>query len=995
MSFTHLSMQPGHMVAVRGLGGKRGVPATRVKNLPCKPSALIIEPQISTGLPDAIPRYQVSSISDAIMNIGRYARSQFEGRVIGVTGSAGKTSSVHLLQTLLSYWGETGASRLSANVPFGIAWNLASMNWTSPFQVVEMAIGGMPMNSDLVMPDVAVFLNVGPAHLEYHQTTEEVAVKKSRIFNAMKPGSCAVINRDMTEWPIAARAAQEKKLTIISFGTHPKSDFCWLDSCLFTSSKGVQVKIDDKVITLPLYRQGAHQVMNILASLAVLKALDLPYTKIIMQLAELKPPEGRGQEWKIPCGSGEITLLDDAYNANPLSMKAMLGKLTEREVEGQKHLILGDMLELGEGSKGYHQALVPNIIAARVDSLILIGEQMTALAPVLQSDIRQVFCATDHEQINEQLKKLIQPGDLVVAKASNKFKLSPFLEKFSELTRNGIGFQRIDITRRKLDIKGSRDILNLFSEGVTGCVFDFINPESMAQKPVEGELFPAVWSLVGGGGVAPKDKSVGALSVKIGNHLYPGQNIETGGRRSFVSGTPLIPETGNFTLAFSCYIAATVTGRRPVLWQHSGGAPGRVQCCLNARFNGKIQAVSHDTFQFWIEGIQDGQGVTGQPRAAVAQRGKPCSVVAIFREGVQASELWVNGELIDRFTRPPRIHQTPTFLLGQPVFEVDHNGISMGRCLVIHRSLEFNEIQIAGRWAAGAYDESWNYKKSKIDVLKNTEGAIAFLIPTPSDEIKEEDFQKLKPFFARNLKQILYPGSLIKILTAMVMLDNIDDLQKTIKMLKDDETRGSGNNLQPGDILTFDDALYNLMLPSSNVTSTVIARTIGSKLRNGRSTKPVARFVEEMNIKARKLGLRNSNFTNPSGLYHPGMITTPEDMGRLCAAVIIYPDILSRWGTSSHTLNIMGPNARKLTVNHLMELVNDEDILGGKTGTLIGTGVTTRNLMVISHTPGVGNIAAVVMLNTNGDRYLEMRNLLTLVKRNMGNERKLRRHPFI
>lgn len=79
-------------------------------------------------------------------------------------------------------------------------------------------------------------------------------------------------------------------------------------------------------------------------------------------------------------------------------------------------------------------------------------------------------------------------------------------------------------------------------------------------------------------------------------------------------------------------------------------------------------------------------------------------MVAVFREGVHTSELWVNGELIDRFTRPPGIHQTPTVLLGQPAFGSDHSGISMGRCLVIHRALEPDEVQFAGRWVADAYE---------------------------------------------------------------------------------------------------------------------------------------------------------------------------------------------------------------------------------------------------------------------------------------------------
>lgn len=129
VSFTKLSMQPGHMVAVRSAtDSRRGIPASQLAGLPEPPSALIVADADQQELPTGIPRYRVPSVGDAVLNLGRYARDQFAGRVVGITGSAGKTSTVELLQDLLSHWGETGASRLSANLPYGVAWNLASMN---------------------------------------------------------------------------------------------------------------------------------------------------------------------------------------------------------------------------------------------------------------------------------------------------------------------------------------------------------------------------------------------------------------------------------------------------------------------------------------------------------------------------------------------------------------------------------------------------------------------------------------------------------------------------------------------------------------------------------------------------------------------------------------------------------------------------------------------------------------------------------------------------
>jgi len=675
LSFTRLSFEPGHMAVLRSPNGRRGMPAAHIQALPTPPSAVVLQDDEATSPASELPHYRVASVDDAILDFGRYARSRFSGRVVGVTGSAGKTSSVALLQTLLGHWGKAGASRLSGNLPHGIAWNLASMDWQASFQVVEMAIGKMALNSSIARPDVAVFLNVGPAHLEFHKTTEQVALRKSRIFDAMTSGSHAVINRDMDEWPLVVAAAQRQTLNVISFGTHEQSDIRWLNPSPLTTDAGAEVAIGERRVTLPLYGQGAHVVMNIMAALGTMLALGLPYAEVLPGLAALEKVEGRGQEWQQRCTFGTLTLLDDAYNANPLSMKALLDQLTARRVTGHKHLILGDMLELGEGSDEYHRELVPDIAAAGVSSLVLVGEQMQALAPQLERSIAHVACANDHDQARLALLPRLAEGDLVVAKGSNKFNLSGLLKHLTRLSY-------------------------------------------VVLDEAEGELISA---------------------------------------------------------------------------------------------------------------------------------------------------------------------------------------------------------------------------------------------------------QSTLPF---------RPGSLVKLVTAMVVLDHVQDLSRTLTVEAGDMVGGSGANLKVGDTLTVNEALHNLLIPSSNRAAQALARMVGRELLLGHqpSDQAIGCFIHAMNEKAQALGATSTRLATASGLHHRDMYSTASDVARISRAAFGYPLIEHILAKMSHELEITGAQPRRLTIKSRIEpLVVPESVTvtGGKTGTLVGT---AENLMVRVVLDGRPVLA--VLMQQGGSRWHLMSGLL-------------------
>ncbi|WP_447928521.1 Mur ligase family protein [Vreelandella sp. EE27] len=430
LSFHATTMAPGHIVVVKAEQGARGVPVAWLDKLPYKPQLLIVQAPVDRSVLDrhGVPIYEVSDTSQAILDLGNFARQKLAGKVVGVTGSAGKTTAINMLHQLLSLWGETGATRHSANLPYGIAWTLASVPWQARFHVIEMAIGRMRQNSALARPDIAVFLNAGPAHLEYHGTVEQVALRKSRIFEAMRPGGQAIINRDMAQWPAVQAAARKHAQSIISFGCHPEATIRWVNP---DDLKRLEITYLDERVSIDMAGRGSHWAMNILATLGVLLALGLSPREALPFVGRVLPPRGRGSQRQIAWQGGELCLLNDAYNANPLSMNAMLSQA--RSVEARrKHLVLADMLELGADSLALHQALVAPIIASGAESVWLLGEQMQTLLPYLKGHIERVQGFATRQALVDALVASLAPGDWVAFKGSNKFGLSDIAQTLGE-----------------------------------------------------------------------------------------------------------------------------------------------------------------------------------------------------------------------------------------------------------------------------------------------------------------------------------------------------------------------------------------------------------------------------------------------------------------------------------------------------------------------------------------------------------------------------------
>ncbi|WP_312952020.1 UDP-N-acetylmuramoyl-tripeptide--D-alanyl-D-alanine ligase [Superficieibacter sp.] len=409
------AMQPGNMALVRSATDNCGMLASVVARMAVPPACIITTDPQQIKQPD-IPVFQVADGTEALLAMGRYARDRLRGNVIGVTGSAGKTTCVAMLARALSAWGAVGQSAHNANLPRGVAWNLASIAWDTPNVVIEMAIGRMGVSARMARPQVAVFTNIQPAHLGEKHTLRDIAVTKSAIFWGMAAGATAILNRDMAEFETVRDEALRRKLIIMTYGCHPESD----SRLLHYDADGhqVQAQIGGQTLNYTLAAAGEHMAINSLAVLTAVSVLHYPLTPAIEMLTSFMPLAGRGREIAVEINGCAFTLIDDAYNANPGSMNAALASLSDARPAGRRLAILGEMADLGSEAVNYHTALAPVINDSNIDRVYMVGESYRACWQALNDNKKgRYFDSID--ALKAELLSQLRSGDRLLMKGSH------------------------------------------------------------------------------------------------------------------------------------------------------------------------------------------------------------------------------------------------------------------------------------------------------------------------------------------------------------------------------------------------------------------------------------------------------------------------------------------------------------------------------------------------------------------------------------------------
>lgn len=363
-----------------------------------------------------VPVLEVPDLRATITQLAVAARDAFQGKMIAVTGSAGKTTTVAMVAHAFGALGISDRSRTSANSHYGIGWNLASMRRDAGYWVQEMAVGRMDVCSHLVRPDVAIITTIAPAHLENFGTTANIAKLKARIFLGMRPGGIAVINRDMTEYAIFKAEAEKAGLQIVCFGEHAECDA----RLVSYDGRSVRAVVAGDELCFELGAPGRHMAMNALAVLAAACALGQDVSSAAEQFASFQPLSGRGKRSVAKFGECRIEVWDEAYNANPASMRAACDTMQHSSAipAASRVLVVGDMLELGPDAQAMHLALKDDILAVGADRVLFCGPLMKAVADLALPQVKGAWFP-DVEALVPALKLWIRDGDTVLLKASH------------------------------------------------------------------------------------------------------------------------------------------------------------------------------------------------------------------------------------------------------------------------------------------------------------------------------------------------------------------------------------------------------------------------------------------------------------------------------------------------------------------------------------------------------------------------------------------------
>jgi len=379
------------------------------------------------------PLLIVEDVLDGLRDLARAARARLNGKVIAVTGSVGKTSTKEALRLVLSREGLTHASAASYNNHWGVPLSLARCPRDARFAVFELGMnhaGEIGPLSQMVRPDIAIITTIAPVHLQYFKSVDEIADAKAEIFEGLEPGGTAILNRDIAQFNrLADRALDAKVGRLVSFGEEQGSDARLIKCVLHPETSVVQANILGQDVTYKLGAPGRHLVLNSLAVLAAAKLAGADLALSALALAELEPAQGRGTRSLLHVGGGTALLIDESYNANPLSMRAAIALLGQSEPgpRGRRIAVLGDMLELGDQSGDLHAGLAEPIVEHGIDLVFCSGPEMRNLWDALPSSRRGSY-ASDSSALEPQVLEAVANGDAVMIKGSFGSKMAPIVK---------------------------------------------------------------------------------------------------------------------------------------------------------------------------------------------------------------------------------------------------------------------------------------------------------------------------------------------------------------------------------------------------------------------------------------------------------------------------------------------------------------------------------------------------------------------------------------
>ncbi len=385
---------------------------------------------------DKVPKNKIITVKNTFSSLNHLAkvtRNYSEAEIIGITGSAGKTTLKNLVSFTLQKFGNVYRSPHSYNNKFGVPLSLSNLKKNTKYGVFEIGMdkkGEINSLAKIVKPQIGIITNISGAHFKNFKTLKDIARAKSEIIDNIDEGGNIILNKDDKFFNFFASKARKRKINIISFSLKKKADIFLLNSKKIKKYYKLKIIASKKVYFFKTKYFTNIFLNNILACVSVLHVLNLNLEKVNKEFINFYIPKGRGDINIVKKFNKKFKYIDESYNANPLSMKSAIENVSNfsRKKSFKKIIFLGDMLELGNKSKRLHKELSVTINKSDIDEVFVFGKYIKDTFRFIRKNKKgKVF--NNLTEAHNYFKKAINNNDLLMVKGSNATGMSQFSKK--------------------------------------------------------------------------------------------------------------------------------------------------------------------------------------------------------------------------------------------------------------------------------------------------------------------------------------------------------------------------------------------------------------------------------------------------------------------------------------------------------------------------------------------------------------------------------------
>jgi UDP-N-acetylmuramoyl-tripeptide--D-alanyl-D-alanine ligase len=378
-----------------------------------------------------LPVLIVDDCLTALQELARIYREQLGVKVVGITGSNGKTTTKDMITSLLSLQYKVQKTMGNLNNHLGLPLTVLSLEEDTEIAVLEMGMSGrgeIEFLTKLARPDAVVITNIGESHLLDLGSREGIAEAKLEIMQGLNEGGLAVLHGDE---PLLMERIQRYKpnVQIQTFGRNETNTIFPTEITQTNEGNNFKINLSDQCYDLPVL--GTHNILNALASMLIANYFSVPFEKMAEGLKKVKLTNMR---MELACGKHGEKIINDAYNASPTSMMAAIELISNFKGYEKKILVLGDMLELGPQEKEYHRQIGDRLNPDQIDVLFTYGKLGQEIAAGAKKHLAEdkVFVFTDKQELLKELINHVNAKTLVLVKASRGMKLEEIVSSLQK-----------------------------------------------------------------------------------------------------------------------------------------------------------------------------------------------------------------------------------------------------------------------------------------------------------------------------------------------------------------------------------------------------------------------------------------------------------------------------------------------------------------------------------------------------------------------------------